>query len=340
MTPDDLMELMAARRTMRSTRALASAGLGSSDLRTAVARGALRRVHRGWYVDEAEWTAAHAEERHLLQVVAAAESARGGDVVFARTAAAVLWSCPLWRCAPRNVHVAGAGGDGSATTDALVARHRVVVPAADRAERFGIPCTSLERTVVDVACTESIETALACADAAMRRIAWDPVTREYDVAAAEELRERLREVLRRRAGARGIRRARFVVAFADGRAESPLESVSRLCFHVLGFPPPPLQTAIPGPDGERYRVEFDLAEFDVWGECDGRGKYHDRARNGGRTAAQVFDDEKRREDWIRATTGRRFVRWGARELTEVDSFERFLRSRGIVSRHPRRLLPR
>ncbi|MFT4136790.1 hypothetical protein [Microbacterium sp.] len=339
MESNDLKDFTAARRTVRSTRALASAGIDPPDVRTAVRRGALRRVRRGWYVDEPEWSSAHTEQRHLMQVVAAAESARGADMVFVRTAAAVLWSCPLWRCAPKNVHAAGAGGDGSATTSGPVARHRVVIPAADRAERFGIPCTSLERTVVDVACTASIETALACADAAMRRVAWDPVAREYDFAAAEAFRERLREVLRRRAGARGIRRARFVVDFADGRAESPLESTSRLYFHVLGFDPPPLQTPIPGPNGERYRVEFDLAPFNAWGECDGKGKYHDLSRNGGRTPAQVFDDEKRREDWIRGTTRRWFLRWGARELDSVDTFEAFLRSRGIVSGRPRRILP-
>lgn len=110
-------------------------------------------------------------------------------------------------------------------------------------------------------------------------------------------------------------------------------------FSALGFAPPRLQVPLPGPNGERLRVEFGLDEFDAWGECDGDGKYHDRSQNGGRTAEQVFAAEKRREDWIRATTGRRFVRWGASDLTDLDTFEAFLRRRGLVSRHPWRPMP-
>ena len=274
-----------------------------------------------------------------MEVLAAAEAMRGADVVVVRDSAAVLWDLPLWRLRPKNVHVAGVGGDGSATTDGPVARHRSEIPVEHRANILGIACTTRERTVIDLACTVKLEAGVAAADRAMRQVAWDPVDRECDMDAAETFRAQLRAVVGARTGARGIRRARFVVEFADGRAESPLESVSRVYFAALGFAPPRLQVPLPGPNGERLRVEFGLDEFDTWGECDGRGKYHDRSRNADRTAEQVFDAEKRREDWIRTLTGRGFVRWGASDLTDLDTFEAFLRTRRLVSRHPPRPMP-
>lgn len=335
----DRMDHDATRRKLRSARFLEASGIAASRLRTRLVNGDLHRIHRGWYVDGPAWADAYAEERHLMEVFAATEAMRGADVVVVRVSAGVMWELPLWRHRPKNVHVAGVGGDGSATTDGPVARHRSEIPREHRTALFGIACTTRERTVVDLACTTRLETAVAAADAAMRQIAWDPVAREYDASAADAFRTGLHAVIGARAGARGIRRARFVADFADGRAESPLESVSSVYFSALGFVPPRLQVPLPGPNRERLRVEFGLDEFDAWGECDGDGKYHDRSQNGGRTAEQVFAAEKRREDWIRATTGRRFVRWGASDLTDLDTFEAFLRRRGLVSRHPWRPMP-
>lgn len=42
----------------------------------------------------------------------------------------------------------------------------------------------------------------------------------------------------------GIRRAQRAVRLSDGRAESPLESVSRLSLHWLGIPAADLQTIV------------------------------------------------------------------------------------------------
>jgi very-short-patch-repair endonuclease len=69
-----------------------------------------------------------------------------------------------------------------------------------------------------------------------------------------------------------------VVAFADPRAESALESISRTAFHVLGLPAPELQAWI-GHDGEIVgRVDFLWREHRTIAEADGAIKYTQPAR--------------------------------------------------------------
>lgn len=49
---------------------------------------------------------------------------------------------------------------------------------------------------------------------------------------------------------------RELLAVADGRAESPMESEARLVMIDRGLPPPELQHPIHGRDGELWRVDF------------------------------------------------------------------------------------
>jgi hypothetical protein len=58
---------------------------------------------------------------------------------------------------------------------------------------------------------------------------------------------------------------------------------------------------------------------DAWGEYDGEGKYLDPALRGQVTAEEVMLREKEREDWIRATTNRRFPRWGRAAIASAAS---------------------
>jgi very-short-patch-repair endonuclease len=68
-----------------------------------------------------------------------------------------------------------------------------------------------------------------------------------------------------------VRQARAILALADRRGESPLESLVRLALHDDGFPAPKLQVRI----GE-YRVDFMWPEHHVVLEADGRMKYGGR----------------------------------------------------------------
>jgi len=139
------------------------------------------------------------------------------------------------------------------------------------------------------------------------------------VDAAEDLRARVGECMQRQARARGVRRGRYVLSIADGRAQLPGESVSRLYLLRLGFATPRLQVPIPAPGGGNYLVDFGLDDVDAWGEYDGEGKYLDPQLRGAKTPEEVLLREKEREDWIRGTTHRRFPRWGKSSIASAQA---------------------
>ncbi len=91
---------------------------------------------------------------------------------------------------------------------------------------------------------------------------------------------------------------------ADGRAESPLESVSRLVLRWLALPTPDLQTTLCDRNGVFLgRADFYWDEFGVAGEADGRLKYEDR---------DVLTAEKLRQEALE-DPGVAIVRWGWRD---------------------------
>ncbi|SDG33895.1 Transcriptional regulator, AbiEi antitoxin, Type IV TA system [Microbacterium pygmaeum] len=284
-------------------------GLSSRAIAASVRAGRLHKLHSGWYIDGETWRAAHVEQRHRYRVLAAYARSRDGVGVASLVSAAVMWDLPLFRITPRRVHQSGSTLDGHVSTGD-VARHEVDVSEGERVLIDGIPTTSLARTVADMSRLATPEAGLSIADAALRRVAWDPATRTYDHVAAEELREAVRASMERVRGARGVRRGRRIVALADGRAQLPGESVSRLYLLELGFAPPRLQVPIPDPVGGWYFVDFGLDDVNSWGEFDGVGKYLDARMRGGVDLERTLLAEKAREDWIRGTTNRKFPRWG------------------------------
>jgi hypothetical protein len=192
--------------------------------------------------------------------------------------------------------------------------------------------TSLARTVFDICTSEKLETAVAVADAALRQAAQHGTSRRLDLEAAEVLRQDLDARAVAAPGRRNIRRARFIIAFADARADGPGESASRLYLRWLGFPPPDLQVPIPGPHGETYEVDFGLGS--AWGEFDGAFKYTDPRFLRGRTPERALADEKEREDWIRGTTGKSFARWQDPHMPDAAALGRRLAAFGIAPPRP------
>jgi very-short-patch-repair endonuclease len=88
----------------------------------------------------------------------------------------------------------------------------------------------------------------------------------------------------------GVIRARQVLGFADGRAESALESIARVRFAEFGIRPPDLQVNIRGKQGFIGRVDFCWHEYRTIAEADGAMKYDDQGRE--RARAQLARDEK------------------------------------------------
>ncbi|WP_309065470.1 hypothetical protein [Microbacterium sp.] len=290
---------------VRSRADLLLSGWTERALAAAVRDGVLRHIRRGWYMAAEDWNALHPEQRHRAHTIAVMRDAHGGTA--SHTSAGVLWRLPFYRIQFTRVHL---------TTDAPhrissapdVMRHVAPLPADDVVVIDGIRCTSLSRTVFDLCRTLPLEAAVAVADAAERMMALR--IREWDLDAVLSWRRALAERLGAADGARGIRQARWVADFADGRAQLPGESVSRLQLHRLGFAPPDLQVPVEGPSGKLYFIDFGLDDVNSFGEFDGKRKYLEEALRSGRTVEEVLLAEKEREDWIRGRTQRRFGRWG------------------------------
>lgn len=151
----------------------------------------------------------------------------------------------------------------------------------------GMPVTSVARTVIDLARSRPTATAVVALDKALHE-GWV----DYDD---------LEDVLRMCWNWPGIRRAHRVVRLADGRAESPLESISRLVMRDLHLPPPELQVWVRSRVGVLARLDFYWDEFGVAGEADGRSKY--------RVDPAERDREKERQEFLE-DDNMVFVRWG------------------------------
>jgi hypothetical protein len=118
----------------------------------------------------------------------------------------------------------------------------------------------------------------------------------------------------RSAHRRGNTAALRAVEFADGRAESPDESRSRVAIARCGLPVPILQHRFEIAGGAR--VDFWWPEHGTVGEFDGRVKYG-RLLRPGQDPAEVLWEEKRREDALR-DTGASVVRWVWDEIPTFD----------------------
>lgn len=289
-----------------------------------------RRVHRNRFVSSELWAGLWPESRHRIELCAAVQEMQGGAGVASHLSAAVAWDLPLFRLVPREVEFT-IYGDLRASTRAGIRRHLNALDHPDVVEIEGVRCTSLERTVFDVARMYRAEVALACMDAALRSVSVDG--QDWDADAHAQWKERMNARARDSAGARGIKQARWLIDIADGRAQLPGESVSRLQLIRLGFARPTLQVPVPGPAGRTYWVDFKLDDVAAWGEFDGRDKYLDEAMRSGRTIEDVVLEEKRREDWIRGTTQLRFARWSDEHIGSPQALRTRLAAFGI---HPPR----
>lgn len=149
----------------------------------------------------------------------------------------------------------------------------------------GLPVVNVARTVWEVATGATLEAAVCTADSALRR--YPEIEGDLGTIAG---------TFDRRPGSR---RARAAVRLADGRAESPGESLSRVLFHLRGIPKPELQHKIYDRDGVLVAVtDFYWEDFCHVGEFDGKEKYSKYLRPGESPADAVFR-EKRREDVVR-----------------------------------------
>jgi hypothetical protein len=186
----------------------------------------------------------------------------------------------------------------------------------------GIRVTSAARTVLDLARTTPFDSAVATADAALHN----------KLTTRTSLDEQL---LRLRPGP-GSRDATTALSFADGRSDSPGESLSRVAFHHGELPTPHLQARISDEAGNFVAdTDFLFETLGVIGEFDGRSKYQAGLRRG-RTVEEVVIAEKYRENRIRAL-GWIVARWTWADLENRTSLvARIEAAAAVAARTPHR----
>ena len=270
------------------TRALRDQGFSHDEIRRMRRGGDLEQVRRGAYAVPGP-DDGRRDRLHRRLILSTMPGLVDGSVV-SHHSAAVLHGLPVWLPRDVRVHVTRIG-----TGQRRALLHVNPAPLADDDIVLvdGLLVTSVARTVLDLARTRSMEQAVAAADHALR---------------AGLPPDLFTEGLARMRRWPGVCAARRVVAFADPRAESVGESVSRVRMHRDGLPKPDLQVEILGAFGEVIaRVDFYWVAFRTVGEFDGKKKYGELVP-AGQTAADVVFDEKRREDAVRGQD-HEFVRW-------------------------------
>ena len=138
----------------------------------------------------------------------------------------------------------------------------------------GVTVTTPLRTALDLGRFAPRDWAIAGIDVLLRTAAFD--------------RSRLLDDVERFRGQRGVVQLRELAPVADGRAESPGESVLRLRWVDLShLPPPQLQIPVIVAGVERYRIDLGLEELQFGVEYDGE-EYHSS------DAARAHDLARRR----------------------------------------------
>lgn len=275
---------------------LRAAGITDDELRRLRRQQRLTDVRRGVYVPSDDPRLDDAVARHALAVRAAARCL-SPDAVVSHVSAAVLHELPLWGVPLDQVHVIRNRRCGGRRTETLHL-HVAALDVDEIVEVDGVAVTSVPRTVADLARTLPYEPALVVADAALHAGLVTPAV--------------LADAVARAAGRRGSPPARRVVAAADGRAESPGETRSRVAITRARLPPPLLQHEIPE---LRVRTDFYWEEFRTVGEFDGKVEYGRSLRLGEDPGEAVYR-EKLREDALR-DLGLKVARW---TWGELDTF--------------------
>lgn len=270
---------------VRRSEALA-AGNADHELRALYQRGGWDRFVNGVYVPSSRLVELSGQERHRLLIDAMLPMMADGSVISHRSAA-LLHGLPLPATGFDKVHVTRHGRGGGRKNASVMVHRAAWVPTV---KVDGIAVTSLARTVVDLARTETLLTAVIAGDVALKRC--DP--QELDA-----------EVQRAR-GWKGIARARRAVDLMDGRSDNAGESQSRIILCEAGFDAEP-QVEILDVDG-RFVARVDwLVNGVLAAEFDGKAKYTEYLRPDESPGDVVFR-EKLREDAVREL-GYPVVRW-------------------------------
>jgi hypothetical protein len=243
-----------------------------------------------------------------VSIRAALLASPGRDLVASHATAAQLLGLPKPLAGWPQPHFTATSGPTRHRSGVHIRVARLSL--AEVGDHHGIALTSPARTVADCLRTLPGRDGLAMLDAALHRglVRIDAVL----------------EILSSQARWPGTSRARQVLALANSRRESPLESWSAWAFAHTDVPAPEWQAEVRDRDG------LFIARADCWwsagvvGEADGRSKYALAAAERGGDAKAVFDvlqAERRREQRLR-DVGADVVRWSTGEVLKEPAARR------------------
>lgn len=149
--PDQrLAQLLAAQHGCVARRQLLAAGLSHSQIQTRLARGQLQPIHRGVYT-------AAGMLGLPLRLEAAALLACGPAATLARMTAARLWRLTP-PCRAIAVELSLATGERGRTRKGIEIRQTATLTRKDIRFRHGLPVTSPERSLIDIAALLTVST--------------------------------------------------------------------------------------------------------------------------------------------------------------------------------------
>lgn len=304
------------------------------ELRTAVAHGALERqragVYRAPFVPVASMSRPEAEAmRYLLAVRAVAET--HAAPMFTGYSAVALHGLPLIGAWPSEVFTLSRDEHGHRRAGVIsVARPRGI--DLEHLALDGYLATPIEFSLIQLCRQAPLIGALTAVDAALLD------RRAIDAGAAAPLTtiEALWSLHRRLLPYPRSSRVEAVLARATPRADTPLETLSRVTIEELGFPEPELQHEMWLPElGRRAVLDFHWPEYGIGAEADGRGKY--LGDGSVQAGVDAVHREKQREDAVRHAL-RGFARWEWDHAWHRTIVDQRLRRAGLpIIRRPRTL---
>ncbi|GAA4669550.1 hypothetical protein GCM10025780_11000 [Frondihabitans cladoniiphilus] len=268
----------------------------------------------GRYVRAEHWQEFDEAQQHGMRAVAAV-SLLDHEVVVSHASAAALWGLPRLGHRPERVQVTDPTVARS-TSKQTTYRHAGSVPHEDVREVGGVLVTSPVRTAVDLSLRVPLRQAVVALDHGLRVGLFS--------------KDDLSDHLDRRTERRGRVMAGKAIAFADGRADRPGESLSRVVMHESRLTPPELQYEFRLPGGRRAFVDSFWPQWGIVGEFDGFVKYRDAGLRRGLSAEDVVVAEKLREDLVRRHPEvKAFVRWVWRDAMRPGNLGRLLADAGV-----------
>lgn len=298
-----LQQRLIATGGVLTTADAADCGYDRPDLARLVSAGEVVRVRRGAYVATSALRDGTPEQRHALTALAVLRTLdRVGRLVPSHQCCLAMWGLPL-HGVDEHLHFVRTD-KGRTGTNSGVTVHRALTPEVLAQATTGqVNRLHPAVAVVQTAACYGVEAGVVAADAALARgLLTSPVlTWALNLAGIRE----------------GTDAARMTLALADGRAESPGETRTRLLLRALDLPTPELQVDLRDADGFVGRVDFLFRRQRTVVEFDGAVKYD------GAQGRAALVKEKRREDRIRAL-GYQVVRLTWADLSNAQRVHRLI----------------